>query len=232
MTAPANFQRLNAAGLNRQHIFNIDDLPGALLSQLAPQAHERQLILIGHGGRDLWSALQAAAPDTADPIDAFTCHEIAGWLAETQPTARYRILYPGSAPVNLQKIGELAGWHHPSPLMLSVDTHWGSWQAYRALVLAETNLPPSPRDTSTAACPDCATQACLTACPAHALTTSGLHLQRCMEWRLSDDSPCASTCLAREQCPAGSTHRYEPAQIRHSYSVSLNWLRQAKAESA
>ena len=49
---PADF--LNAAGLNRQFVFDLADLPGDIIAQLAPQAGERQLILFGHAGRQLW----------------------------------------------------------------------------------------------------------------------------------------------------------------------------------
>ena len=40
---------LNRCGLNRQHVFNLADLPPAVIATLGDTAPFRQLILIGHG---------------------------------------------------------------------------------------------------------------------------------------------------------------------------------------
>jgi hypothetical protein len=47
-------------------------------------------------------------------------------------------------------------------------------------------------------------------------------LPRCLEYRRRPDSACAFTCLARLACPVGSDHRYDAAQLRHSYGQSLD----------
>ena len=51
-------------------------------------------------------------------------------------------------------------------------------------------------------------------------------LQKCVAWRKQADSPCAFTCLARVACPVGSDHRYCTAQLAHTYSISLQTIKE------
>ena len=142
MTFPAK-AFLDAAGLNRQHVFNLADLPADLVAPLAPAAHERQLILFGHAGRRLWECVQAEGIRSAHPIDEYSVRTVAHWLAQALPTAQTRRLYPGTQPIGLQRLGAIAGWHHAAPFMVGIDPVWGSWFAYRVAILADTDLPAS-----------------------------------------------------------------------------------------
>lgn len=217
---------LDEAGLNRQHVFALDSLPAAALAALDIQPGERQLILIGHGGRRLWERLQASGMAGDDPIDDYSTRTIRHWFARELPEHRFRILFPGTRPIGLQALGALAGWHQPSPLMIGVDAEWGSWYAYRAVVVADTDFAPSPRHAGHSPCPTCPDAPCIRACPAGALQGGRFDLEACSRYRLRPDSPCAEGCLARQACPAGSEHRYDDAQIRHSYAHSLAVIRQ------
>ena len=71
-----------------------------------------------------------------DPIDDYTRVAVDRCLQRILPPQAYRFLYPGNISIGLQQLGELAGWHHPSPFAIGIDAEWGSWFAYRALVLA------------------------------------------------------------------------------------------------
>ena len=71
-------------------------------------------------------------------------------------------------------------------------------------------------------CLNCETTACLSHCPAEALTLgSDPNLDACVSHRLADDSSCASTCLARLACPVGSGFRYSDRQTAYFYNRSL-----------
>ena len=48
---------LDDAGLNRQHVFNLADLPADLLAPLDLRPGETQLLLFGHAGRRLARAV-------------------------------------------------------------------------------------------------------------------------------------------------------------------------------
>jgi hypothetical protein len=216
---------LDSAGLNRQAVFNIADLPADLVAAVqaaSSLAHSwRQLILIGHAGKRLWESVKAAGIDSADPIDDFTVQTVRHWFAEQHPHNAFDIIYPGTQAIGLQRLGQLAGWHHASPLLVGIDSKWGTWFAYRAVVLADTMFEPSKPVDSPHPCYDCAGKPCIAGCPAGALDSGKLDLQQCIAYRKRADSLCKATCLARIACPMGSEHRYDDEQIRHTYSLSM-----------
>ena len=216
---------LDAAGLNRQHVFDLASLPDDVLATLGDTTGFTQLLLVGHGGRRLWECVQASGIDSEHPIDDYTVRTLQGWLAEQLPGQAFRIVYPGEQPVGLQALGKLAGWHTPSPFFVGVDARWGSWYAYRAAVLTQSRfLPFLPVDRSSP-CLTCDNPPCLPACPAGALEGGQFDLRTCSRYRLQPDSRCALGCLARRACPVGREHQYDDAQIMHSYSRSLAALK-------
>ena len=216
---------LARCGLNRQHVFDLADLPPAVIATLGDTAPWRQLVLIGHGGKALWDYVKAAGIAGEHPIDDFTVRSIERCFAEHLPANRYRIVYPGDAPVGLQQLGALAGWHHAAPFMVGIDPDWGSWYAYRAVVLADTGFCPFPAVDRSNPCSRCVNRPCIAACPAQAMAGGGFSLARCAAYRLQPGSACAFTCQARLACPVGSAHRYDADQLRHTYSISLRTLR-------
>jgi epoxyqueuosine reductase len=215
---------LNAAGLNRQHVFDLADLPAEMLSSLAPSDGERQLILLGHGGKDLWQCVKATGIGGENPIDDHCIRSVERWFTEQLPENHFRLLYPGEQALGLQQLGQLAGWHHPSPFMIGVDAEWGSWFAYRAVIVADTNFRPSPRREGNSPCTSCHDKPCINTCPAGALTGGRFALNTCVAYRKRADSACRETCLARLACPVGSEHRYDDAQLSHTYSISLRMI--------
>lgn len=215
---------LNQNGLNLQAVFDIDQLPENFrqgLEHCVPGHGRRQLILIGHGGQRLWAAVQAAGMASTDPIDDFTIATVGRWFVTTYPGQNFDLLYPGDAAVGLQQLGQLAGWHHPSPFMVGIRPGWGSWFAYRAVLLADTDFAPTPPLAESSPCDCCVQRVCVESCPAQALADDGFDLARCVAYRKQSDSRCRSTCLARTSCPVGREHRYVDAQIRHTYSISM-----------
>ena len=74
--------QLDEAGLNRQHVFDLSQLPPELLAPLCVGEHERQLILFGHAGRRLWERVQAEAARSAHPIDEYSMRTVEDWIAQ------------------------------------------------------------------------------------------------------------------------------------------------------
>lgn len=238
------------AGLNRQHLFKLASLPGEIRSKLGDTGGFHQLILLGHGGKRLWDCVQAAGLPGEDPIDDYVMQSVRRIFADHLAGRNYRIVYPGEAPVGLQQLGTLAGWHQPSPFMVGIDAEWGSWFAYRAVILADTDFLPifpvdprasrwfygrNPQAAGQGAqaswershpCLTCLEQPCLSACPAGAVTNQAFALDKCLAYRQSADSACQFTCLARIACPVGREHRYSADQLRHCYGISLRMIRQ------
>lgn len=221
---------LNDAGLNCHAVFDIASLPpalGAALLAHSPQAAGyRQLILIGHGGTAFWRALQASGCDLVrnendHPVDAFTLAAVQQFLDTECAGAAYQIVYPGNATLNLQDLGKLAGWHHPSPFMVGINASFGSWFAYRALVLANTDFTVTLPLNTESPCAGCSAKPCISACPAHALDEDRFDLKKCLDYRRQADSSCKNTCVARSSCPVASEHRYSEQQMHYHYGRSM-----------
>ena len=227
--AAATFADLDTQGLNLQAVFNLAELPADILAALPEHAAATypQLILIGHRGGTMWQHVSQTGMAGPDPIDQFTRTQVTAWLEREHPTRRYCFVYPGPTVLGLQRLGTLAGWHHPSPFMVGIDPEWGSWFAYRAVVLADTQLPPTPRRVGASPCDTCASRVCVSACPAGALT-NGFDLKSCLAYRGSPGSACQDRCVARNTCPVGADHRYSDAQIRYHYGRSMKVIQKAR----
>jgi epoxyqueuosine reductase len=222
-----DFSELNAQGLNLQAVFNVAELPHDVVAALplAQEAPYRQLLLIGHRGGLLWQQLNAAGMEGEHPIDSFSRAHISAWLERWQPDSRYCFVYPGPTSVGLQRLGSLAGWHHPSPFMVGIHAGWGSWFAYRAVVLADTHLASTAPLASASPCDSCASRVCVSQCPAQALT-NGFNLAACLDYRRQPDSACQDRCMARNSCPVGEENRYSDAQISYHYGRSMKLIRE------
>ena len=245
MTEVPLLAALARAGLNLHAVFAVDALPAPLRAALAaakaPETLPR-VWLIGHGGRALWARVSAERArgglPTAHPIDAWSVRCVREALAAHCPAARAHFLYPqpleAPAALDLQRFGALAGWHHPTPFMVGINAAWGTWFAYRALLLTDAPLEPTPRIDTVSPCLSCVARPCRAACPAGALgapadAAARFDLGCCVDYRLETDSACAQTCRARLACPVAPQHRYDDAQLAHCYGESLRMLRDWRA---
>lgn len=226
------FAPLRAQGIHLHAVFNLADLPADVVDTLSLDELDRsrytQLILLGHVGRDFWDALQRRGMHGDAPVDAFASECAARWMGEALPGHRWRQVFPGDQPVGLQRLGQLAGWHHASPFWVGVDAEWGSWFAYRAVLLTDTQLPPTSRRERASPCIRCVDQPCVAACPAGALAsdaTGAWRLRSCLEYRLQPGSACQDRCLARNACPVGEGYRYSDEQIGYHYLHSMRAIR-------
>ena len=220
MTLP-DFSSLDEAGLNLHAVLSLADMAAELRRALDPEGRFRQLILVGSGGPALWSSMRPQDFASADPIDDYSVRVVERWLDVQAPGCDHAILYPGNEPIDLQLLGELAGWHFASPFMVGINARWGSWFGYRAAVVTMTDFALSPREVGEAPCDACARRRCVDACPAGALVGANYDLLKCVTYRKTGDSQCRETCLARLACPVGRECRYSDAQISHHYTASL-----------
>lgn len=216
---------LNNVGLNRQAVFDLGALPvevtAPVRASCASLHRYRQLILIGHAGRALWESVTASGTRSEDPIDDFSAQAVRQWFAQRHPQNEYEILYPGTHMIGLQRLGLLAGWHHASPFMVGIDGTWGTWYAYRAVIVADTHFEPTTPLSSEHPCQGCEPKICIASCPARAMDQGQFDLGKCIAYRKQEGSRCKTTCLARVSCPVGSEHRYCDAQIHHTYLGSM-----------
>lgn len=224
-----NSQYFKEKGLNIQAVFNISDLPVSLLKGIdgldVNTDDFNQLIVIGHLGRELWSCVKQTQFVLKDnPIDSFSVQAVRGFFDFYWPNHKYEILYPGDAVIGLQQLGVLSGWHHASPFKVGINNKWGTWFAYRAVVISKTNFPTTSFVESISPCISCKDQVCISACPANALDNGELNFNGCIDYRKQEKSICKDVCLARVNCPVGSEYRYTDEQINYHYGVSMKTI--------
>lgn len=209
-------------GLNLQAVFNLDDVPESCIQN--ENNSFTQLLLLAHAGRRLWKVLKNTGINSDNPIDDYSKQIVETYFQTQLPAHRYQILYPGPSAIGLRKLGELAGWHHDSPFRVGINSEWGSWFAYRAVVLCDTHFQPSTKITTESPCLKCSQKPCISACPANALEEGSLVLNKCITYRKQPESQCKLTCLSRVACPVAAHHRYSEEQINYHYGVSMKTI--------
>jgi epoxyqueuosine reductase len=224
----ADFSALDRAGLNLQAVFDLEALPEKMAMEFRrhfdPRGRYRQLILFGHGGKAMWDAMQATGIRSDDPIDDFSVSQVERWFAEQFAGRNFLMVYPGDTPVGLQSLGRLAGWHHASPFMVGVNETWGTWYAYRVVMLADTAIEPTLPIPGESPCVSCVGRPCVSACLGRSMNEGAFSLEKCIAYRRLPSSRCKTTCVARTSCPVGSEHRYGDAQMTHCYSISMRMI--------
>ena len=225
-----NSPLLTDLGFNMQALFAVSDLPESVVKSL-PRGDivnggcNQSLLLVGNGGARFWQQYQFRKNSlSANPIDEYSVQVMSNFMAQRWPNLSFKVLYPSTHPVGLQKLGELSGWHHPSPMKIGINSIWGLWYAYRALLLVDGRLTPTVKVDTASPCDSCAEKYCVQACPAQALDQQQLRLQVCSDYRLQPQSDCQTTCLARLACPVQTQHQYSAQQIEYHYAQSLRTL--------
>jgi len=229
-----NFQEgrrfLAAGGLNMLAVLACADLPQQaaqlMLDSAVPLADYRRLVLVGHGGRRMWQALQERGLDTADPVDNYSITLTWEFIHDYLDGAPVHWLYPNTEYIiPLQQLGAAAGWSYPSPLGTGISPVYGVWFAYRAAFLTNGDLPLLQDDPAPSPCNTCLEKPCIKACPVGAVRLDAFDINGCVSYRLQPVSPCADRCLARLACPFFPQHRYSLPQIQYHYGRSLIDLR-------
>lgn len=224
-----NSQYFNEKGLNIQAVFNISDLPDGLLKGVdgvdVNADDFSQLIVIGHLGRELWSYVKQSQFVLEDnPIDDFSIQAVRGFFNLYWPSHKYEILYPSDAVIGLQQLGVLAGWHHASPFRVGINNKWGTWFAYRVVVLTNTNFLSTETFESHSPCNHCNDRPCISACPANALDMKVLNFNLCIDYRKHSEAKCKNTCLSRISCPVGREYQYTEEQVNYHYGISMKTI--------
>lgn len=231
-------EELSLVGLNLQATINLKQLPSNLVNQLSSISdkldHYCQLILIGHAGRLLWQkvkAWQESKPSDAKsqhPIDDFSRIHVEDFFAQRFSSDDFELIFPLSdenqTHIGLQTLGEMAGWHNTSPFAVGINQQWGSWFAYRAVVLIKSDYLSSEVASSPSPCLSCTHHICVQSCPADALVGNKLDLDRCISYRKVPDSRCKDRCIARMSCPVAGKHQYILEQIQYHYGRSLQTI--------
>ena len=224
-------------GLNLHYVFDIQRLPDSVLKVLKEQNKDlsdfKQLILIAHAGKQLWRTVEVCGitslkTSSKNPIDDFTNISIDTWFNQHHPKMHKKIIYPSSQSIPLQELGLLARWHYRSPFLVGINNLYGSWFAYRSVVLCDSQFSNPVQPKTQSPCESCQTKICISKCPAKAFDASTFNMDACLNYRLKKSSLCQHTCLARIACPVAVNHQYSEEQLHYHYGVSLKMIRNVK----
>lgn len=169
-------------------------------------AGARALLLLGYGGREMWTAFRAS-PEAMDgdrhPLDRWSTRVIGVIAAEIGGTALFPFGGPPYQPfIRWTYAGEAI---HQSRLGMSIHEERGLWSGWRGAIALPDALDQPPVARGAHPCEGCAAP-CLGACPVGAFTDEGYDVAKCRaHLNGPDGGPCRSGgCLARRACPVGT----------------------------
>jgi epoxyqueuosine reductase QueG len=206
------------------------------VAALLPQA--KTLIVIGNGGGEFWTVFRSyyeARPgylyEREHPLDDYTMEIIEQTLTPIleRSGVDYRYLYPfrfWREPVSFMHLARAAGLAGPSILGVVIHPEYGPWLALRAAILIDQELSAAPVAAGFDPCPACVERACVSACPAQAVSPEkGWDIPACVLHRLRNSNDCTNRCHARYDCVYGRAHRYPPDELHYHQQRSFAEMR-------
>ena len=237
MNGPPLIPELAEEGLLLQAAVKIFDLGDATRSALAEVGVElsdfRSLVLLAQAGSMFWDRQVVNNLHLDDPFDDRAMAVVESWFESTHPHASWQVVYPGPASLPLGQLATRVGWGASSPLGLTINDEFGLWTAHRLAFVTDLEFVSSVAGPMFAhPCESCRDTPCVSACPVEAVSfSSGYDVESCARHRITDGSPCAHQCLARNACPVGSVHHYGTEQMTHHYGAGLGSIRDWLDES-
>jgi epoxyqueuosine reductase len=206
------------------------------VNALLPQA--KTLVVIGNGGGDFWRGFRAyceAHPDWLQtqehPLDAYTVAVIETSLTPGLQAAgtTYRYVYPfrfWTEPVSFMHLARAAGLAGSSLLGVVIHPEYGPWMALRAALFLDQDLFAPPPAPGFDPCPACTERACVTACPAGAISeATNWDIPACVQHRMRVAEDCVDYCHARYDCVYGREHRYPLDELQYHQKQSFAEMR-------
>lgn len=227
----------------------VASLPASVWLGTKPKLYESGcLLLVGHAGKKFWEVFRKHQADEVmqqpDPVDRYSAKLTKQAIDNQLVGVNAKPLFPSvDCPINLMALGKAFGWHASSPLGMGIHQEYGLWSAYRAVWWLDLEWPDNFQNTTELSipnfsseiseiCAQCQSQDCVIACPASAINfKKNPDLGRCADYRLQNDSQCASTCLSRMACPYAKEHRYTKTQMTYHYELARSAIAKYRNQS-
>ncbi|MGH7931913.1 MAG: hypothetical protein ACREQN_01965 [Candidatus Binataceae bacterium] len=222
------------AAIPAQH-YNHGAAPAMRTTAIAPEG--RSIIVVGNGGGAFWRAFikhvrgNPGWRERDNPLDDFTRAIIEDEVAASirRRGSNCATVYPfmnGGATLNFMELAKAAGLSGPSIIGVNVHPVYGPWIAFRAALLVAEEIDAPGAAAGFNPCPRCTTRACISACPANAVSfPAGWDIPRCLEHRVEVEPDCAARCHARVGCVLGPEHRYTDDELAYHQERALRAMR-------
>lgn len=197
----------------------------------------RSIVAIGNGGGAFWKEFQRHAAENPgwrereNPLDDFTAAIFESEISPALDAAgvAHAAVYPftdGGPTLDFMELGKVAGLGGPSILGVVLHPRYGPWIAFRAALLVEEEIDAPGAAVGFDPCPRCAERACVSACPASAISyPSGWDVARCLTYRVEREAQCTPRCAARAACVLGPEHRYPDDELAYHQMRALRAMR-------
>lgn len=218
---------LEASGLNLFTVLAVDALPVSCREPLNGLDLDLQeyssLVLMGSAGSPFWDRIQEEGVNSDHPFDERSRVLARLFVKNYLGNVGAELIYPSSLTVPLIELGNHAGWSFPSPMGLGIHRIYGTWFAFRAVLLIAATLPATKFvANSESPCLACIEKPCVRQCPASAVDAQGsFDVQSCTAYRQQENSRCQDRCLARMACPVGQKFQYRMPQMQYHARRSL-----------
>ena len=180
-------------------------------------------MLVAHGGTRFWESFSEGREEVDHPVDHFSIAVTDRFFETYLPEVSTIRLFPQAYQLPIQQLSRHAGWSFPSPLGMDIHPIFGLWYAYRSIYLVKAELLLKHESYRRSPCDNCGRKPCFEACPSGAVGgIDKFDTNACITYRMSENSSCTDTCLARVACPAGAQHRYPAEQMSYHYLYSLH----------
>jgi epoxyqueuosine reductase len=195
----AEIEALKISGLNLFSSLDLSQIPTDMLNAFKemniPYEDYQFLVMIGHGGNDLWDNLPDHFKELPHPLDSFVLKKIEEFHNQLGITSSPFILYPHETLIlPLQRLGRLVHMSHESPVGIDINPEYGLWFAFRGVFLTKGPLGEIKLSETTSPCLSCLERPCL------------------------DHSNFWGKRLA---CPYQRKHQYKPEQIKYHQSLVM-----------
>jgi hypothetical protein len=209
--------------------------PAYRASTIYPEC--RSIVVLGNGGADFWHAFIAHTAQNPgwferdNPLDDFTREVVENEIITPIRTSSLGCVpvYPFGAvgsTLNFMQLAVLAGLAGPSIIGVAVHPVFGPWIAFRAALLLDRELDRPGGAIGFDPCPTCSTRACISACPAAAVSfPAGWNIPKCLAHRIEAHPDCADRCHARVACVLGPSRRYPDDELAYHQERALRVMR-------
>ncbi len=201
-------------GLTILGSFNVSD---EMVPAFSGGGRPHSMALIGAAGSSMWPVFSSSPEYRSglpDPLDRWSRRIGDGVARHLGAEAVYP--FGADPPLPFLRWAAMARASQPSRIGLFIHRDFGLWHAYRFALMLPESMSRQDDVPMGNLCAECASQACVSACPVDAFGRGAFDIQACAAHLMGNPGcDCTSDgCLSRRACPVAVEFRYLPPHAR------------------